>query len=95
MTSPLGHTLRVGYSWKLCPYSSEYKAEYYDNSLPGPSNHVNLFNNPTWYALTVTDHPTTSGTMVYRNPGTPGWMCTDTACYYYVTENPGQYFFES
>ena len=94
--SPLhSRTRYIGYGWKLCPYSTQYKEEYYDNNIPGPSNHSALFHNPSWSALTTTDHPTTSGTMVYRNQGAPGWACTDTNCYYYTTVKPGQYFFES
>lgn len=92
---PKSRTKYLGYSWKLCPYSAEYKSEYYDNDLPGPSNHNDLRHNPSWSALVTAEHPTTSGTMVYKYSGVPGWICLDTNCYYYTNVHPGGYFFES
>lgn len=85
-------TKALGYTWKLCPYSIKYEEEYYDNNLPGPSNHPDLYNNPGWAALNTTEHTLTSGTMNYKNSG---WICWDPNCYYYTTVNSGIYFFES
>lgn len=90
----MGHTKYPAYLWKLCPYSLQYKTEYYDKGLPGPTNHVEIHNNPVWTPLTTTTHNLYEGGMIYRNMGSPGWVCMDTNCYYYTTVNPGQRFFE-
>lgn len=93
--NPRGHTKYIGYTWKLCPYSDEYSALYYANTIPGPSNHADLFNNDSWVALSTTPHTTTSGTMEYSYSGGSGWICKDPACYHYVTEVPGVWFYET
>jgi len=93
---PAGSRTRYsGYGWKLCPYSTAYEESYYDNGIQGPSNHPDLFNNPSWGALNTTDHTTTSGTMQYCYSGCAGWICRDPACYYYTAEVPGVWYFES
>ena len=80
----MGYTQQVGYLWKLCPYSNEYKVLYYDNNFSGPSTHHQLKTFP-WTALTTSAHSIYSGRMIYKNPGIPGHICMDDGCYHYIT----------
>ena len=104
-----GHTKYRGYMWRLCPYSTEYAARYYNRSaipvdnpllpvndnLPGPSSHPSLATN-SWTALPTSSHSTTSGTMEYSTSGgVPGWICKDPNCYYHTTVAPGEWYYES
>lgn len=103
-----GYTLYEGYTWKMCPYSRGgwykdptdpsvglvelYKELFYDNGYRGPSTNPVLMQDP-WTIPTTTEHTTTSGRMMYKYDGGPGWVCKDPNCYYYTTY--GYPYFES
>jgi len=83
MTNLHGHKPHKGYAWKLCPYSSEYKALFYDLGYRGSS--VNpLLQSASWAPFATTVHTTTNGYMVMSYSKNKGFMCTDPLCPYYV-----------
>lgn len=82
-----GHTPYDGHTWKLCPYSTQYRVAYYDQGFDGPSTNPNL-------PVTTSDHPDTEGTMRTASRGNHwGFMCMDDNCHYFVTY--GKRYFES
>ncbi len=71
---------QFGYTWKLCPYSTNY-------FLPQGA--------PSWKVAMPgrTVHTTTSGRMaVHNRGGTWGWMCFDDNCAYFI--DTGQRYFQ-
>lgn len=83
---------RRGYAWKLCPYSSDYRARFYDLGFVGNTTNPEI-NENTFNSITTADHPDTEGGMNYKNNGgAPGWICWDNACPYFLTE--GVRYFE-
>ena len=83
-----GHTKFLGYSWKLCPFSSAYQSLYTDQGWEGNSHYHDLDH----AAGIATEHTTTSGTMIMRTRGgIPGWACADPACGFFNTYDR-QYF---
>jgi hypothetical protein len=85
-----GHTRYVGYSWKLCPYSTEYYVAYYADGYIGNSTDAYIRANAP--AIVTGNHPYTEGTMVEWVNGVPGFICLDDNCPYYVAT--GQRHFE-
>lgn len=87
MTKIGGHTPYIGHTWRLCPYSTQYKEMYYDNGYLGNSLNPDL-------PVPTSDHPTTDGTMISAmRPGVWGFSCLDENCYYFITY--GKRYFEA
>ena len=87
-----GHTQYVGHTWKKCPYSTEYKVDYYDNGEIGNSTDPYIRANAP--AITTGAHPHTEGTMnTWVKGSVPGFMCWDDNCPYFIAN--GKRHFES
>ncbi len=91
MSKVRGHTAKIGYCWKFCPFSNSYKNKYYDNSFAGNTTNPDI--TQANFTMVVTAlHPFTEGTMVYHNRGGgPGWLCLDNDCPYFI-DNGERYF---
>lgn len=88
MTKIAGHTQYRGYSWKFCPYSTQYKEAFYDNGYLGNSTNPNL---PMTH---TSDHDFTEGTMMPSMRARAwGFICMDDNCWFYQTY--GRRYFES
>jgi hypothetical protein len=80
-----GHT--PGYhTYRLCPYSQDYKERYYDLGYLGNST------NPNLPVSNTSVHPDTDGEMITANRGVWGFMCMDDSCWFYL--NTGVRYFE-
>jgi hypothetical protein len=83
-----------GYSWKLCPFSREWRAKYAD--VNGGNGYYRTVVSGTYQFLEVpsseqTWHTTTNGHMRGQSKY---YICDDSACYYYTTVNSGTKFKE-
>jgi len=84
-----------GYSWKLCPFSQEWRAKYVDVNLGNGYYRTTV--SGAYQFLEVPDseqtwHTTTNGHM---RGLVKSYICDDPACYYYVTiTNSGTKFIE-
>ena len=82
-----GHSPTLGHSYKLCPYSTQYKEAYYDHGYMGNSTSGVLPMSHT------SDHDDTSGTMITSMRARAwGFMCMDDDCWYFL--NNGVRYFE-
>ena len=100
-TSPGGRMYTVdgrklrGYSWKLCPFSREWRAKYVDVNLGNGYYRTTV--SGAYQFLEVPDseqtwHTTTNGHM---RGLVKSYICDDPVCYYYVTiTNSGTKFIE-
>lgn len=83
-----GYTKYKGYTWRLCPYSTAYRDLFYLAGFRGPSTNPAL-QGPAWSALTTTIHTQTEGRMSFSSVGgefgNSGWVCTDPACQFFIT----------
>jgi hypothetical protein len=79
-----GYTRERGYCWKYCPYSTNYFNKYYNNGWAGPTTNPDITQS-TFTSVVTSDHPYNNGTMQYYNTaGSPGWICLDDDCQYFV-----------
>lgn len=84
-----------GYSWKLCPFSREWRAKYVDVNLGNGYYRTTV--SGAYQFLEVPDseqtwHTTTNGHM---RGLVKSYICDDPACYYYtVVTNSGTKFIE-
>jgi hypothetical protein len=86
-----GHTVSTGYIWKYCPYSTNHKNKYYDNGWAGNTNNPAI-TQETFPSVVTDDHPDTDGTMNMKtNGGSPGWICLDDNCPFFI-DNGYRYF---
>jgi hypothetical protein len=82
MVKICGHSPYRGKSYKLCPYSAQYKEAYYDLGYLGNST------NPNIPMANTSAHPYTEGTMNSAMCANVwGYMCMDDNCWFYTTYN--------
>jgi len=68
------------HTYRRCPWSTQYKTQYYDNGFLGNSTYPNL------PATNVSAHADTDGAMISAFRGTVwGFMCMDDDCWYFTT----------
>ncbi len=86
-------TRRKGYHWKLCAFSTEYYERFTTTEFFA-GNSTGLNHNATGDTIPAPAiHPGTDGGMNYKNNGgTPGWVCLNDSCPYYIAN--GKRYFE-
>ena len=86
-----GYTSRVGYCWKLCPFSLSYNNRFYSRGYRGNTNNQDI-TDANFNSVVTVLHSYNDGTMTYYNRGsTPGWLCFDDSCQYFI-DNGVRYF---
>jgi hypothetical protein len=100
-----------GYSYKLCPYSSEYRDKYkyegrlYTGMSAGQATYIEgifVAGNSTdrsFFGLDYSSYPcslhTTTSGRLIQAANPPGWQCEDPNCYYFTTVVSGMKYRET
>ena len=86
-----GYTSYPGRMWKTCPFSTTYYNKYYAHGWAGNTTNPDITQD-NFSSVVTASHPDTEGTMnMWNHGGTPGWICWDDACPYYI-DNGVRYF---
>ena len=102
--------IQPGHSYKLCPWSAEYRDKFqYDGAIitSYDSNNQPVYQNGLWvvgnsvdpsfkqaYASYLCSEHTATSGRMFTLQNPPGWICLDPNCYYYTSINSGERYKE-